>query len=63
MLLLTGYMSKVDLLKRVRDGEGGPLAKLASLSNGDIFGESDMIDNDGGKRSATVRCATPVQVR
>ncbi|CAN0001210.1 unnamed protein product [Ectocarpus sp. 12 AP-2014] len=48
---------KVDLLKRVRDG--APPVKLASLSSGDIFGESAMIQ--GGSRSATVRCASEVQ--
>ncbi|CAM9354197.1 unnamed protein product, partial [Ectocarpus sp. 8 AP-2014] len=50
---------KVDLLKRVHDG--APPVKLASLSSGDIFGESAMIQ--GGSRSATVRCASEVQVR
>ncbi|CBJ31277.1 n/a [Ectocarpus siliculosus] len=48
---------KVDLLKRVHDG--APPVKLASLSSGDIFGESAMIQ--GGSRSATVRCASEVQ--
>eukprot|EP00752_Nemacystus_decipiens_P007342 g6568.t1 len=48
---------KVDLLKCVH--EGAPQVKLASLSSGDIFGESAMIQ--GGSRSATVRCATQVQ--
>lgn len=50
---------QVDLLKCVHDG--APQVKLASLSSGDIFGESAMIQ--GGSRSATVRCATQVQVR
>eukprot|EP00903_Cladosiphon_okamuranus_P011876 g11156.t2 len=48
---------KVDLFKCVQ--EGAPQVKLASLSSGDIFGESAMIQ--GGSRSATVRCATQVQ--
>lgn len=47
----------MDLLKGVQDG--APPVKLASLSSGDIFGESAMIQ--GGSRSATVRCATQVQ--
>ena len=50
---------QVDLLKCVH--EGAPQVKLASLSSGDIFGESAMIQ--GGSRSATVRCATQVQAR
>ncbi len=49
--------TQVDLLKGMQDG--APPVKLASLSSGDIFGESAMIR--GGSRSATVRCATEVQ--
>lgn len=49
---------QVDVLKKVHDGT--PALKLTSLSDGEIFGESEMIA--GGKRSTTVRCATPVQV-
>lgn len=56
---VAGLTLQVDLLKCMH--EGAPQVKLASLSSGDIFGESAMIE--GGSRSATVRCATQVQAR